>query len=238
MQDGWRVRGAGPLRGLCCPVRGGRARVPETRGGLRDTSTVLLGHAGDVVPGWPCLLCTGRQEAWRRLGSRKSVCRQPVRGARGRLCRRLPVFLILALALAWGFVPRDMRGAGVGSRAGLPVRPAPCVRRIISQAPSGIWVGGPAPAPVIGVPLSPARPGGRAGRVTAGAVIPPGGGVVSAPCGGASVSGGTLLGPALIVPFRGAVRPAVCREAIPASARTVVASVIAVWVPSGERDRR
>ena len=215
------------------PCQGGIARAPETRGGLRDTGTVFLGRAGDVVPRWPCLLCTGGQEAWRRLGSRKSECRQPVRGARGRLCCRLPVFLILALALAWGFVPRDTRGAGVGGRKGLPLRPAPRVRRIISQAPSGIWAGGPASAPVIGVPPSPARPGGGAGRVTAGAVIPAGGGVVSAPRGGGSVSGGTLLGTALIVPFRGAVRRAVCRAAILARARTAVASVIAVWVPSG-----
>ena len=156
-----------------------------------------------------------------------------MRGARGRLCRRLPVFLTLALALARGLVPRDMRGAGVGSRTGLPLRPAPRVRRIISQAPSGIWAGGPASALVVGVPPSPACPGGGAGRVTAGAVSPAGGGVVSAPSGGGSVSGGTLLGPALIVPFRGAVRPAVCRAVIPAGARTAVASVIAAWVPSG-----
>ena len=231
MQDGWRVRGAGLLRGLCCPVRGGIARAPETRGGLRDTGTVFLGRAGDVVPRWPCVLCTGGEEAWRRLGSRKSVCRQPGWAARGRLCCRLPVFLTLALALARGFVPRDMRGAGVGSRTGLPLRPAPRVRHIIPQAPSGVRGRGPASAPVIGVPPSPAHPGGGAGRVTAGAVIPAGGGVVSAPRGGGSVSGGTLLGPALIVPFRGAVRPAVCRASIPAGAGTVVASVIAAWVP-------
>ena len=233
MHDGWRVRSAGPLRGLCCPVRGRRARVPETRGGLRDTGTVFLGHAGDVVPGWPCLLRTGGQEAWRRLGSRKSVCRRPLRGARGRLCRRLPVFLVLALALAWGFVSRDMRGAGVGSRAGLPLRSAPRVRRIISLASSCVWAGGSASAPVVGVPLPLAFSGGGAGRVTAGAVIPPEGGMVSAPCGGGLVSGGTLLGPALIVPLRGAVRLAVCRAASPAGALTAVASVVAVWVPLG-----
>ena len=102
----------------------------------------------------------GGQEAWGRLGPRKSVSRQPVRGARGRLRRRLPAFLIVALTLVWGFVLRDMRGAGVGSRTGFPLRPAPRVWRVISQAPSGIRAGGAAPAPLIGAPLFPARPGG------------------------------------------------------------------------------
>ena len=146
--------------GLCCPVQGGVARAPEARGGLCDTGTVFLGCAGDIVPRWPCLLCMGGHEAWGHLGSRKSVSRQPVWGARGRLRRRLPPFLIVALTLAWGLVPWDMRGAGVGSRTGFPLRPAPDVWRVISQAPSGIWVGGAAPAPVIGAPLFPARPGG------------------------------------------------------------------------------
>ena len=188
MQNGWRVHGAGPLRGLCCPVKGGMALAPKAWGGLRDTGTASLGRAGGVIPGRPCLLCTGGQEAWRRLGPRRSVCWQPVWGTRGRLRRRLPVFLTVAWALLWGLVFWDMRGAGVGSRAGLPLRPAPSVRRIIPQAPGGIGAGGPAPAPVIGVPLSPARLRGRAGRVTAGAVTPPGGGVVSASGGGGAVS--------------------------------------------------
>ena len=77
-----------------------------------------------------------------------------MRGGRGRLRRRLPAFLIVALTL------RDMRGAGVGSRTGFPLRPAPRVWRVISQAPSGIRVGGAVAAPVIGTPLFPARPGG------------------------------------------------------------------------------
>ena len=69
--------------------------------------------------------------------------------------------------------------------------------------------------------------------MTTGAVIPAGGDVVSAPSGGGSVSGGTLLGPALVVPLWGAVGPAVCRAAISAGACTAVASVIVAWVPSG-----
>ena len=129
MQDGWRVRGAGPLRGLCCSVRGGIARVPETWGGLRYAGTVFLGRASAFIPGWPCLLRTGDQEAGRRLGSRKSVCRRSERGAHGRLCCRLPVFLILAVALAWGFVPRYMRG-----RASRAVRGSHCSQRPVSGA--------------------------------------------------------------------------------------------------------
>ena len=160
VQDGRRIRGAGLLRGLCGPVRGGVARAPEARGGMCDTGTVFLGCAGDVVPRWLCLLRIGGQEAWCRLGSRESVSRQPVRGARGRLRRRLPALLIVALTLARGFVLRDMRGLGVGSRTGLPLRPAPRVRRVIPQASSGIRAGGAGPAPVIGAPLFPARPGG------------------------------------------------------------------------------
>ena len=50
--------------------------------------------------------------------------------------------------------------------------------------------------------------------------------MVSAPSDGGSVSGGTLLGPALVVPLRGAVGPAVRRAAISAGACTAVASVI------------
>ena len=60
-----------------------------------------------------------------------------------------------------------------------------------------------------------------------------GGGVVSFPSGRGTVSGGTLLGPALVVPLWGAVGPAVRRAAISAWACTAVASVIAVWVASG-----
>ena len=70
MQDGRRVRGAGLLRSLRCPVRGGVARAPEARGGLCDTGTVFLGCAGNAVLRWPCLLYTGGQEAWCRLGPR------------------------------------------------------------------------------------------------------------------------------------------------------------------------
>ena len=125
MQDGQRIRGAGPLRGLCRCVRGGIARVSETWGDLGYAGTTFLGRAWSFIPGWRCLLRTGGQEAWHRLGARKSVRRRPVRGARGRLCCRLPVFPILAVALARGFVPRHMQGAGVGSSAGLPLRPAP-----------------------------------------------------------------------------------------------------------------
>ena len=160
MQDGRRVRGAGLLGGLHCPARGGVARAPEARGGLCDTGTVPLGRAGDAAPRQPCLLCTGGQEARCRLGPRQSVHRQPVRGACGRLRRRLPALLVVTLTLARGFVPRDMRGLGVGSRTGLPLRPAPRIRRIIPQASSGIWAGGAAPAPVIGASPLPARPGG------------------------------------------------------------------------------
>ena len=133
VQDGRRVRGAGLLRGSCCPVRGGVARALEARGGLCDTGTVFLGCAGDVVPRWPCLLRTGGQEAWCRLGSRKSVSRQPVRGARGQPRRRLPAFLIVAFTLARGFVPRDMRGVGVGSPTGVPIAAgALCLARHIA----------------------------------------------------------------------------------------------------------
>ena len=57
--------------------------------------------------------------------------------------------------------------------------------------------------------------------------------MVSAPSGGGSVSGGTLLGPALVVSLWGAVGPAVRRAAISAWACTAVASVIAVRVPLG-----
>ena len=70
MQDDRRVRGAGLLRSLRRPVRGGVARAPEARGGLCDTSTVFLGRAGGTALRWPCLLCTGGQEARRRLGPR------------------------------------------------------------------------------------------------------------------------------------------------------------------------
>ena len=70
MQDGWWVRGAGLLRSLRCPVRGGVARAPEAWGGLRDTGSVFLGRAGDAILRWPCLLCTRGQEARRRLGPR------------------------------------------------------------------------------------------------------------------------------------------------------------------------
>ena len=80
--------------------------------------------------------------------------------ARGRLRRRLPALLVVALTLARGFVPRDMRGLGAGSRTRLPLRPVPRIRRIIPQASSGIRAGGAAPAPVIGAPPLPARPGG------------------------------------------------------------------------------
>ena len=127
MQDGRRVRGAGLMRGLCDPVRGGVARAPEARGRLCGTRTVFLGRAGDTVPRWPCLLRTGSPEAWCRLGSRENVSRESVRGARGRLRRRLPALLIVALTLARGFVLWDMRGLSVGSRTGLPLRPAPRV---------------------------------------------------------------------------------------------------------------
>ena len=83
-----------------------------------------------------------------------------MRGARGRLRGRLPALLIVALTLARGFVLPDMRGMGVESRTGLPLRPAPRVRRVIPQASNGIRAGGAAPAPVIGAPLFPACPGG------------------------------------------------------------------------------
>ena len=46
MQEGRRVRGAGLLRGLCGPVRGGVARAPEARGGLCGAGTVFLGVRG------------------------------------------------------------------------------------------------------------------------------------------------------------------------------------------------
>ena len=75
MQDGRWVRGAGLLGGFHCPARGGVARAPEARGGLRDTGTVLLGRAGGAVLWQSCLLCTGGQEARRRLGPRQSVHR-------------------------------------------------------------------------------------------------------------------------------------------------------------------
>ena len=70
MQDGRWVRGAGLLRSLRCPGRGGVAWAPEARGGLCETGTVLLGRAGGAILRWPCLLCTGGQAARRRLGSR------------------------------------------------------------------------------------------------------------------------------------------------------------------------
>ena len=75
VQDGRWVRGAGLLGGFHCPARGGVARAPEARGGLRDTGTVLLGRAGGAVLWQSCLLCTGGQEARRRLGPRQSVHR-------------------------------------------------------------------------------------------------------------------------------------------------------------------
>ena len=70
VQEGQWVRGAGLLRSLRCPVRGGVAWAPEAWGGLCDTGMVLLGRAGDAVLRWPCLLRTGGQEARRRLGPR------------------------------------------------------------------------------------------------------------------------------------------------------------------------
>ena len=163
MQDGRWVRGAGLLGGFHCPARGGVARAPEARGGLCDTGTVLLGRAGRAVLWQSCLLCTGGQEARRCLGPRQSVHRWPVRGARGRLRRRPSALLVMALPLAQGLVPpdmQDMRGLGVGSRRGLPLRRAPRIWRIIPQASSGIRAGGAVPAPLVGVSSLPARPGG------------------------------------------------------------------------------
>ena len=70
VQDGRWVRGAGLLRSLRCPTRGGVAWAPEAWGGLCDTGSVFLGRVGDAVLRWPCLLCTRGQEARRRLGPR------------------------------------------------------------------------------------------------------------------------------------------------------------------------
>ena len=51
MQDGRCIRGAGPLRGLSRPIRGGIAPVSETWGGLRYAGTLFLGRAWAFIPG-------------------------------------------------------------------------------------------------------------------------------------------------------------------------------------------
>ena len=109
----------------------------------------------------------------------------------------------------------------MGSCSGLPIRPVPCVWRIIALAPGCIWAGGLTSAPVSVVPPPMGPPlGGGVGRVTAGAVVALGGGTVATSSGGGGAAGGTSLRPWLIIPLRGAVGPAISCTVV--SAGTII----------------
>ena len=143
------------------------SRTSETRGGLCRPSAPFLGRLWVSTPGCFCCLRAGGHKARRCLRTREGLGRWPVLGSSGWLGRRLPALLTPALAFARGLILRHMRRAGVGSRSGLPVRPAPCVWRIIAHAPGCIWAG---PVSVVPPPVGPPL-GGGVGRVTRGRLL-------------------------------------------------------------------
>ena len=144
MQDGRCVPVAELLRGWRRSPEGGISHTSETRGGLRHPSAPFLGRLWVSTSGRLRGLWAGGHKARRCLHTCEGLGRRPVWGP----SRWLPALLTPALAFARGLILRHMRRAGVGSRSGLPVRPAPCVWRIIAQVPGCIRAGGPKLAPV------------------------------------------------------------------------------------------
>ena len=122
----------------------------------------------------------------------------------------------------------------MGSRCGLPVRPAPSFRCIIAQTPGCFQARGPTPTPVgvVPPPVGPSFKGGT-GWATVEAVVVLGGGTAATTVGVCWATGGASLRSWLVIPFRGTVGPAVSRTAVAAGTIIIPAPVASPVPPSG-----
>ena len=123
-----------------------------------------------------------------------------------------------------------------GEPSGAPYQAGTFCLRIVPQVPGCIRAGGPTSAPV-GVVLARMGPclGGGVGPVTAGAVIPPGRGMVATSSGGSGATGGTPLRLWLTIPLHDAVGPSISCTVASAAIIIVEAPVAPFRSPPGER---